>query len=59
MGKMELNENRRTISVCNKNRNSTWPNNTPRNTTKGMKMVVEITKGKDGRRQSTTRFEAP
>ena len=59
MGKMEPNENRRTISTCNKNRNSSWPDGSPKNTTRGMKMVVTITKGEDGRRKSTTTYEAP
>ena len=45
-----------TISVCQKNRKSTWANGQPRNTTKGMKMVVDVT-GKGSKRQSVTSFQ--
>ena len=45
-----------TISVCQKNRKSTWANGQPRNTTKGMKMVVDVT-GKGSKRKSVTSFQ--
>ena len=43
------------ISVCKKNRDSTWGNGTPRKTSAGMKMVVEVTKEK-GKNISKTKY---
>ncbi len=56
--KMGEGENKRTISTCNRTTSSTWGNGAKRVTTKGMKMIVEISI-KDGRRYSTTSYEAP
>jgi hypothetical protein len=49
------NVERKTISVCNKTRRSTWANGTPRHTDKGMKMVVEVS-GTGSKRKSVTKF---
>jgi len=48
---------KKTISVCKKSKNSTWANGAPRNTTKGMKMVVTVT-GSGSDRKSVTTYEA-
>ncbi len=56
--KMTEDEMKRTISTCNKSRSSTWADGSTRTTTAGMKMVVSISI-KDGKRFSTTSFEAP
>lgn len=52
---------RKTISVCGKNRSSTWGvkgDKGVRSTTKGMRMVVTVS-GKGSGRKSVTSFEAP
>ncbi len=56
--KMAEGEMKRTISTCNKSRSSTWADSSTRTTTAGMKEVVTISI-KDGRRYSTTSYEAP
>jgi len=49
---------RQTISTCGRSRSSTWGNGTPRNCTKGMKMVVTVS-GTGSARKSVTSYEAP
>jgi len=48
---------KQTISVCKKDRRSSWGNKQPRNTSVGMKMVVHIEKDSLGRKVSRTSFE--
>ena len=56
--KMAEDENRRTISTCGKNRNSTWSSGKPRTTSKGMTMVINIVH-ENGVKKSITSYEAP
>jgi len=51
-----MNTKIKVISTCKRTRNSTWANGQPRRTTKGMKMVVEHTKGPKGKLQSVTKY---
>ena len=53
-----MEDTRNTISVCGKNRNSTWGNGATRRTSKGMRMVVTVS-GKGSKRKSVTSYEAP
>lgn len=46
------------ISTCKKTKTSTWAgNNVPRNTREGMGMFVEITRGKNGKKESRTFYK--
>jgi len=52
---LQVNETK-TISVCKRTRRSKWGNGQPRNTDKGMRMVVEIYKDSNGNKKSITKF---
>ena len=47
-----------TISVCNKNRTSTWADGSSHTASRGMRMTVTVT-GKGSKRKSITSFEKP